>query len=160
MNYKNNPFNIRRNKCNRWFGSIASGRDKFESFSKLEYGIRAFFILLRNYYVIHHLRTISSIIMRYAPPSENNVHNYIEFVCRKFEENVPLFKFAGERVFYEITTKQEIFVLVRSMALFESGTAISEDLLEQVWNFYHIGTNKFPSDPKYDICSYPPPPSG
>ena len=84
MTYKNNPYNIRRYKCNRWFGSIASGRDKFESFSKLEYGVRAFFIILRTFYVNLHLRAISPIIMRYAPPSEINVHNYIEFVCRKY----------------------------------------------------------------------------
>lgn len=160
MNFKNNPYNIRRNKCNRWFGSIASNRDKFESFSKLEFGVRAFLILLRTYYVSYHLRSISSIIMRYAPPSENNVHNYIEFVCRKFECSIPLFQFAGERAFYEITTKQEIFVLAHAMALFESGTVISDDLLNQVWDFYHIGTSKFPSSEMFDICSYSPPPSG
>lgn len=160
MKYQNNPYNIRRYKTNRWFGSIASCRDKFESFSRLEYGVRAFFLCLRYYYVNLHLRAISPIIMRFAPPSENNVHNYIEYVCRKFEENVPLFHCSGERAFYEITTKQEIFVLARAMALFESGTLISDDVFEKVWTFYHIGTPKFPFDPKYDICTYPPPPSG
>lgn len=150
MNFKNNPFNIRRNKNNRWLGSIASGRDKFESFSRLEYGVRAYFIILRTYYVNYHLRAIHPIIMRYAPPTENNVYNYIEYVCRKFEENVSQFMNASERAFYEITTKKEIFVLAQAMSLFESGTSLLDEFLDKVWDYYHIGTDKFPCFTNYD----------
>lgn len=76
----NNPFNLRYSKKNSWFGQTGSYRG-FAKFKDCTYGVRAGVLLLRNY--IHRgFNTISSIITRFAPPSENDTANYITFVSR------------------------------------------------------------------------------
>ena len=87
----NNPLNIRitpaqRNGFkDRWLGMCKEQTDKaFCQFTEMKYGWRAAFLLLtRNYYHVHHLYTPKDIIMRWAPPSENNTEAYIKFVCDK-----------------------------------------------------------------------------
>lgn len=86
----NNPGNIRRGSS--WKGLVQSlpepftGRpiiDKeFCQFSSVVYGVRALIVVLRTYTYIHRLITISQIIHRYAPLSENNTYLYIANVVR------------------------------------------------------------------------------
>ena len=77
-----NPLNIRYNKNNRWLGQTGSHKG-FCRFVRLEFGIRAAIILLKNYYFIYKLRSISSIIKRYAPSNENDTDAYIAFVSHE-----------------------------------------------------------------------------
>ena len=50
----------------------------------MAYGYRAAFILLKQYYRKHGLKTIQGIISRWAPPSDGNATGkYITFVCHK-----------------------------------------------------------------------------
>lgn len=76
-----NPFNIKRSQ-NSWKGKIAhfkSTDDTFEQFTSLDFGLRAGFLLLRNY--LHKgYDTPKKIIERYAPPSENITSAYLRFV--------------------------------------------------------------------------------
>jgi len=79
----NNPGNIRRAKFN-WTGKItwSVSKDKeFEQFHKLWYGVRALIKLLLTYFVKHKLNTVSQIINRWAPDTENNTEAYIASVC-------------------------------------------------------------------------------
>lgn len=86
----NNPANIRRGSC--WKGLVKSlpepftGRSicdkEFCQFSSVEYGVRALIVVLRTYTYKHRLYTISQIIHRYAPLSENNTYLYIANVVR------------------------------------------------------------------------------
>ena len=46
------------------------------------YGIRALAILLKNYYEKYGLDTVTKIIKRYAPHTENDTDAYIESVSR------------------------------------------------------------------------------
>lgn len=76
----NNPFNIKRSK-QPWIGKKPFPTDRtFEQFALMEYGVRAGLKLLLTY-VHRGINTPSKIIHRFAPASENNTQNYIDFVC-------------------------------------------------------------------------------
>ena len=80
----NNPLNIRRTKTSSWMGMREEQTDKsFCQFTKMRYGWRAAFMLLKLYYAQHKLRTIRQIINRWAPSSDNNnTEAYIASVCK------------------------------------------------------------------------------
>ena len=77
-----NPLNIRLTKNAKWAGLAKEQTDgAFCQFASMTYGWRAAFILLRKYYFTYKLRTIRSIISRWAPPEDNNPTGiYIESV--------------------------------------------------------------------------------
>lgn len=74
----NNPFNIKYNGFNRWVGLIGSD-GVFCKFDTLNHGLRAGFILLRNY-INKGYNTPRKIINRFAPASENNTSSYLYYV--------------------------------------------------------------------------------
>ena len=79
----NNPLNIRRTK-DKWFGQLPKQTDPFfVEFSTPTYGFRAAFRLMHTYYFKYQLHTLQAIVRRWAPPSENNTTNYIDFVARE-----------------------------------------------------------------------------
>lgn len=76
----NNPFNIRIS-THPWIGKVKKGTDPdFEQFENMYFGIRAGLKLLINY-VARGFDTPQKIIARFAPCSENNVDNYVSFIC-------------------------------------------------------------------------------
>jgi hypothetical protein len=78
----NNPGNIRHNGI-AWKGLAEPPSDgAFCIFTIPQYGIRALAILLRNYNRNYGIRTIKSIIARFAPSAENNTAAYIQSVCQ------------------------------------------------------------------------------
>lgn len=77
----NNPGNIRRSKV-RYRGEVQPSQDpEFRQFSAPEWGYRAIFVLLDTYRVRYGLRTVTQMISRWAPPSENRTQAYIDAVC-------------------------------------------------------------------------------
>ena len=79
----NNPLNIRIGN-NAWKGKVTPSRDNaFETFQSPEWGFRAGAVLLRNYQRRYELQTLSEIIHRFAPPTENHTTNYARFVARR-----------------------------------------------------------------------------
>ena len=78
----NNPLNIRVSS-NNWIGKDKPSKDKnFETFDTMEHGIRAAFIIIRNYINKKGIRTLSSIINTWAPANENNTTAYINVVSK------------------------------------------------------------------------------
>lgn len=78
----NNPGNIRRGTSN-WLGKVAwsESKDKnFEQFQFYFYGVRALIVIINNYFTKYNLNTISKIIDRWAPPTENDTDSYIKAV--------------------------------------------------------------------------------
>ena len=75
-----NPFNIKKSSY-KWIGKVESTDPVFEQFKDLKYGCRAGLKLLLNY-VRKGFDTPSKIIHRFAPTSENNTSNYIDFIVR------------------------------------------------------------------------------
>ena len=67
----NNPLNLRVG--NNWKGEVSQPTDHtFEQFTEMKWGVRAAFIVLRNYIKRHKLNTVRKIISRWAPANENN----------------------------------------------------------------------------------------
>jgi len=80
----NNPLNIREalGGGDAWNGERAENTDAdFEEFKSPEYGIRAAVKILQNYRDYYGLNTITGIIERWAPSSENNTNAYVESVA-------------------------------------------------------------------------------
>lgn len=77
----NNPLNIRIG--NVWMGEVQMNTDgEFEQFVNIRYGLRAAFVLLRRYICHYRLKTITQIISRWAPATENVTENYIKHVAK------------------------------------------------------------------------------
>lgn len=119
-----NPLNIRIG--NKWKGEVASPTDKeFEQFSCMHYGLRAGFILLRRYIERYHLDTVTEIISRWAPASENNTRAYINRVCERMGIS------ALEKISF--SDRKTMVSLVDAMILNECGTTIANDLIEDAY---------------------------
>ena len=77
----NNPGNIRKTN-EMWIGQVMSGDDPdFMTFSSIAYGYRAMFVLLDSY-IDKGYNTVTKIINRWAPSSENNTTAYINHVVQ------------------------------------------------------------------------------
>ena len=82
----NNPLNIKEGPDGgaEWEGEHELDLDPtFEEFITPVHGIRAGARILRTYAVKYGLDTIAGIIARWAPTSENDTQNYINFVAKK-----------------------------------------------------------------------------
>ena len=80
----NNPGNIRWG--DNWQGLKQDGKQQDPSFCVFEspeYGIWALAKVLINYKKLYGLKTIRSIISRYAPPNENQTQVYIQSVSKQ-----------------------------------------------------------------------------
>lgn len=79
----NNPGNIRRSKV-RYLGEVNPSRDRaFKQFESRAWGYRAIFVLLDTYRRRYGLNTLSGMIARWAPPSENHTGNYVRAVSER-----------------------------------------------------------------------------
>jgi len=126
----NNPLNIRRVEGQHWQGEALPKRGSgegasFVHFSSLDWGLRAAFCILRTYSVKYHAVCIEDIITRWAPPTENDTRKYICDLCR-------LTGFGGK----ERLTENEWPKLVKQMALLESGTTLSSELIAKGFELY------------------------
>lgn len=108
-----NPGNIRWGE--KWQGLVEQSErtDKdFCQFTSHVYGIRALIKVLFTYRDKYGLKTIASIINRYAPPIENNTSGYIERICNSLNilpnDTVEL-------------TDDVLLVLVRAITAVENG---------------------------------------
>lgn len=84
----NNPGAIKISHRNPWKGRVIPSADPvLEQFQSLEYGIRAMAITLETYFDTHELRTVSTIIDRWAPPDprgdKNDTAAYIIHVAQR-----------------------------------------------------------------------------
>ena len=88
----NNPGNIRYNGI-EWLGLSTPPSDgAFCVFTEAKFGIRALAVLFRNYKNNYGINTISGIINRFAPSTENDTAAYVAQVCKALgcAANTPL----------------------------------------------------------------------
>ena len=124
---KNNPFNIRFVKGNHWLGSSMQPQTRgFCNFDSLDFGIRAACILIMRSYRKQDVLTISEIIHRFAPSSENDTDKYIQFVCN----GLSCFPF-------DIPKRSDFPMLLSSMSIFE-GNKISPSEISEVIDKFKI----------------------
>ena len=97
----------------------------FVQFKSRVYGYRAAFVLLRNY-IGKGKDTIGKIIAKWAPSSDgNNTQSYINYVSSTTGIN------ASHALRWE--DKEDLVVIVRSMAHMESGIIEDKVLIEQAY---------------------------
>lgn len=116
MKYKNNPANIRSGSL--WLG-LSGNRKGFCEFETLECGVRALLYILHKYYYVYHLVSVTDILNRFAPPSENDTKSYISYCEARINFSVP-----------------NLFIpqLARCICKYESGSEIDIDFIIKVYN--------------------------
>ena len=120
----NNPLNLRVG--NNWKGEVANPSDHtFEQFTEMKWGVRAAFVVLRNYIQRHKCNTIRKIISRWAPANENNTQAYIATVSQR--ANIK-----PDEVINVDNTCQMIALLL-AMCFVENGQEISLDDVVEGW---------------------------
>lgn len=120
----NNPLNIRIG--NKWKGEVENPTDSdFEQFVCMHYGLRAGFILLKRYIERYHLDTITEIISRWAPATENATRQYIATVSERMGLS-PLEKIS-------FRDRATMVKLVDAMVLVECGCTLKNDLIEDAY---------------------------
>lgn len=121
----NNPLNIR--KGNNWQGERSRQADPaFEEFNTLEDGLRAGFIIIRNYLAKRPpINTVRSIISRWAPANENNTEAYIAQVCKRAAliDDIP----------FKWEQKNRLCRLVWGMCWVECGCEVSFGRIENAY---------------------------
>ena len=118
----NNPLNIR--KSSQKFVNEQKSDNAFKKFSSVAYGLRAAIRIIHTYYFNYKLNTISKIIHRWAPTSENNTASYIDTVSKR-AHILPNTIFVYE--------KDNILAIVKAMAYVECHIELSNDDLEEAW---------------------------
>lgn len=118
----NNPLNIRLSNANNWQGKVRNNTDGvFEQFVSMEYGYRAALKLIRNY-IDDGLQTVSEIISKWAPNTENNTAGYIQRV-------IGINQWTAGKVI-DPNNLNDMCDLVYAMAIVENGNTILPDYTE------------------------------
>ena len=121
-----NPLNIRRVAGTKWKGQSALQTDaSFVCFNAMEWGIRAAFCILRTYARRDQCLSPADIVGRWAPPHQNNTDAYIRNVCTWTG-------FGGRQHLTEADWPR----LVKAMARQESGTTLSEEIINKGFKLY------------------------
>lgn len=125
-----NPGNIRRSKV-RYKGEKGHSTDSaFKQFESLEAGYRAMFVLLHTYRVRGYGSTISQMIARYAPPSENDTEAYISRVEKgaKIGRHTPL----------DTLQAEQMIPVVCAMSAVENGVSADRAAVERGWQMFIV----------------------
>lgn len=120
----NNPLNIRVG--NNWKGEVSQPTDHtFEQFTEMKWGVRAAFVVLKNYIVRHKCNTIEKIITRWAPNNENNTKAYIKSVCDRtnYKKDMQL----------DWSNSCQMITLFLAMCFVENGREIDLDDVVEGW---------------------------
>ena len=111
---------------NNWKGEVSQPTDHaFEQFTEMKWGVRAAFIVLRNYIVRHKCNTIRKIIRRWAPANENNTLAYIATVSQRANLK------PDEVISFDNTC--QMIALLLAMCYVENGQEISLDDVVEGW---------------------------
>lgn len=124
----NNPGNIRLS-ATRFKGEVLPSRDDaFKEFSAIEYGYRAMFVVLDTYHRRYGLTTLSEMISRYAPSSENFTDGYIRFVARRTGIA------ANEKI--DSRNPRDMVPIVAAMSEIENGVKPLVADIHRGWNLF------------------------
>ena len=119
----NNPLNIRKSST-KYQGEVAGSDSAFKTFKSMAWGYRAALVILKTYYNKYKLDTISKMVARWAPPTENNTANYIATVSRK--SGIP----QGKKLHFY---KDEMCAIVAAMSYVENGVTADEMEVDDGW---------------------------
>lgn len=113
----NNPLNIEDKPWNRWQGLVNNPKEKrFCTFDTRAHGLRAALIIIKNK-IKRGCNTPKKIISEWAPVSENNTKNYIQFVVNMAE--------IDRDQILNFEDKETICYFAQAMATMECGVILS-----------------------------------
>lgn len=127
---RNNPFNIRYDGRSKWLGLDGQTRG-FCNFVSWEYGIRAAAVLIMRSYRMKNILTVSEIIHRFAPTSENDTWKYVDFVCKLLS----CFPF-------DVPIRNEYPRLLVAMSFYEGHPCLLSDIESVIEKFNIVPFNK------------------
>ncbi len=108
-----NPGNIRLS-CSKFKGEVTPSKDaEFKEFLSIEWGYRAMFVILHNYDELYSINTLSKIISRWAPHTENDTSAYIRSVAKRLG--------CGTTSHINTLDRETMIALVSSMSWIENG---------------------------------------
>jgi hypothetical protein len=81
----NNPLNVRHNPANEWDG-MTGDDGAFVTFKTPQYGFRAAYKIIKKYQGSYGLTSISDIVKRWAPATENHTQGYIDYLAEKLDK--------------------------------------------------------------------------
>jgi len=110
----NNPGNIRLSN-ETFLGEVDGSDSAFKTFSSMEWGYRAIFVILKHYINTDGLNTIAGIISKYAPSSENDTRSYINHVVQLTG--------IGENEVIDFSNSETMIKLVAAISWHENGRA-------------------------------------
>lgn len=120
----NNPLNI-RHSGDKFQGETVSLDPAFKTFSSQVYGYRAGFVTLATYVNNGH-NTLSKIVSRWAPPSENKTYNYIKSVSDRTG--------LSENHKFTLANGQDFIKLVEAKSFMENGVIAHPDSVRAGFN--------------------------
>ncbi len=128
--YKNkNPLNIRISKSKPWNGEIRPSQDvAFAQFRSMAHGYRAAFKLLDNYRKLHGCVVLADFINRWAPPSENDTHAYINTVAKRAR--------IADVTTIDTHNEFQMTRIVAAMSFVENGIEPNMDDIRCGWNLF------------------------
>lgn len=118
-----NPLNIRYTGT-PWKGLDAQcpAKHGFCCFVSLGYGLRAAYVVLHTYMAKYGLCTVSQIVNRWAPPSENNTAAYVRAVARQMGVDETRTRLSANH----------LLALVAAMAKQETGLRLNEEEIKKM----------------------------
>ena len=129
-----NPGNIRRSTV-RYKGEVRPSRDpEFKQFENLAWGYRAVFVLLHTYRVRYGLRTIRTMIRRWAPPTENRTDLYVRAVAERtgIGPDEPL----------DTLDARTMVPVASAISYVENGAAADCDEVRRGWELFRTGVRE------------------
>ena len=137
----NNPLNI-RHSASRWQGARAEQTDKaFVQFTSMTMGYRAAWRILETYYkhfeAQHKPFTPRNIILRWAPPNENDSEAYLRSICRltTLAGNAPLPR--PSRILTS-EDKEKLISFIAAMTCVENGIKMEAVSKEDIRTAHHL----------------------
>ena len=128
----NNPLNIRRNNT-KWQGLSATQTDKSNLQGKtMAYGYRAAFKTLQTYILNKYdtdkdgtANELEDVIMRWAPPCENNTEVYIATVEKRSG--------ISRHTILNRNNREQLIAVVAAMSYVENGVPANMDEVRKGW---------------------------
>lgn len=121
--------NIRISKSKPWNGEIRPSQDvAFAQFRSMAHGYRAAFKLLDNYRKLHGCVVLADFINRWAPPSENDTHSYIDTVAKRAR--------IADVTTIDTHNEYQMTRIVAAMSFVENGIEPNMDDIRCGWNLF------------------------
>ena len=132
MTKYNNPFNIKRVDSKKYLGKDYVNNGKYEKFTNVNFAVAAYLTLLDKNYLSKGHNTISKIVNRYAPPSENDTQKYINdlSIMTKIDKN--------KIIKFDFNTS---FSVCSAMARFESSYTLDKETFRKGFIIYKFQKN-------------------